>query len=94
MVGPVALNQDLRSLPYVAPNAEIEEKRLTRYPHPEIPSPTNQSDYPRFETLVKQIAPPTPKMPAPLWNDLQLFLPDPSRHALFGLQQWRWVRLL
>ena len=66
LMGPVIQNNDLRSLPYVAPNAEIEEKRLTRYPHPEIPSPTNQSAYPRFETLVKQIAPPTPAMPAPL----------------------------
>ena len=66
LMGPVIQNNDLRSLPYVAPNAEIEEKRLTRYPHPEIPSPTNQSDYPRFEALVKQITPPTPMMPAPL----------------------------
>src|SRR5436305_10243530 len=66
LMGPVIQNNDLRSLPYIAPNAEIEEKRLTRYPHPEIPSPTNQSAYPRFETLVKQIAPPTPTLPAPL----------------------------
>src|SRR5258708_10226784 len=66
LMGSVVQNNDLRSLPYVAPNAEIEEKRLTRYPHPEIPSLTNQSDYPRFETLVKQITPPTPTMPAPL----------------------------
>src|SRR6476646_5683312 len=66
LMGPVMQNNDLRSLPYVAPKTEIEEKRLTRYPHPEIPSPTNQSAYPRFETLVKQIAPPTPAMPAPL----------------------------
>ena len=29
MVGPVAHNQDLRRLPYVAPGPEIEEKRLT-----------------------------------------------------------------
>jgi hypothetical protein len=61
----VVQNKDLRDLPYVAPNPEIEEKRLTRYPHPEIPgSPT--SNYPRFEALVKQILPPTPTMPAPL----------------------------
>jgi len=33
-MGPVIQNNDLRSLPYVAPNTEIEEKRLTRYPHP------------------------------------------------------------
>src|SRR5438046_5110933 len=33
MVGPVRLDQDLRSLPYVAPKKEFEESRLTRYPH-------------------------------------------------------------
>src|SRR5213075_2523995 len=66
LMGPVIQNNDLRSLPYVAPNAEIEEKRLTRYPHPEIPSSTNQSDYPWFENLLNQITPPTPAMPAPL----------------------------
>src|SRR5438034_10444445 len=66
LMGPVIQNNDLRSLPYVAPNAEIEEKRLTRYPHPEIPNSTNQSDYPRFEPSVKQITPRTPTMPAPL----------------------------
>jgi hypothetical protein len=66
LMGPVVLNNDLRSLPYVAPNPEIEEKRLTRYPHPEIPSSTTQSDYPRFEQLMKQILPPAPKMPAPI----------------------------
>ena len=33
MVGPVRLDQDLRSLPYVAPKEEFEERRLTRYPH-------------------------------------------------------------
>src|SRR5256714_10023648 len=66
LVGPVIENNDLRSLPYVAPNAEIEQKRLTRYPHPEIPSSTNQSDYPWFENLLNQITPPTRAMPAPL----------------------------
>src|SRR5712672_965336 len=66
LMGPVIQNKDLRDLPYIAPSHEFEEKRLTRYPHPEIPSPTNQSDYPRFETFLKQIAPPTPTMPAPL----------------------------
>jgi hypothetical protein len=65
LVGPVIQNEDLRELPYVAPNTEIEQKRLTRYPHPEIPSPTSQSDYPRFDMLMKQTLPPTPKMPAP-----------------------------
>src|SRR5438309_9049218 len=31
MVGPVRLGQDLRTLPYVAPKKEFEERRLTRY---------------------------------------------------------------
>src|SRR5476649_17772 len=35
MIGPVAMNQDLRNLPYVAPKQkEEEERRLTRYPFP------------------------------------------------------------
>src|SRR4029077_795433 len=34
MVGPVRLDQDLRSLPYVAPKPEHEERRLTRHPFP------------------------------------------------------------
>src|SRR4030095_12365995 len=54
LVGPVVQNMDLRDLPYIAPNPEIEEKRLTRYPHPDIPSPTSQADYPRFDALMKQ----------------------------------------
>ena len=42
MIGPVAQNQDLRSLPYIPPNKEVEERRLTRYPHPETGSPERQ----------------------------------------------------
>ena len=66
LVGPVVQSMDLRDLPYVAPNSEIEEKRLTRYPHPEIPSPTSDSDYPRFDGFMKQVLAPTPTMPAPI----------------------------
>src|SRR5438105_764725 len=33
MIGPVRLDQDLRNLPYVAPKAEFEERRLMRYDH-------------------------------------------------------------
>ena len=32
MVGPVRLDQDLRSLPYIQPKQEFEERILTRYP--------------------------------------------------------------
>src|ERR1043166_1858323 len=67
LIGPVLLNTDLRDLPYIAPSHEFEEKRLTRYPHPEIPSPTKPtSAYQRFESLMKQIMSPLPNMPAPL----------------------------
>src|ERR1044071_2991678 len=68
LVGPVILNRDLRDLPYIAPNPEVEEKRLTRYPHPEIPAPAkpNPSGFQQFESLLKQIISPTPMMPGPI----------------------------
>jgi len=67
LIGPVTLNTDLRDLPYIAPSHEFEEKRLTRYPHPEIPTPTKPtSAYQRFESLMKQILSPMPQMPGPL----------------------------
>jgi len=67
LIGPVILNTDLRDLPYIAPSHEFEEKRLTRYPHPEIPTPTKPtSAYQRFESLMKQILSPMPQMPGPL----------------------------
>src|SRR5256886_6861014 len=67
MVGPLRLDQDLRNLPYIAPNPEFEEKRLTRYPHPETPTPTKPtSPYQRFESLMNQILSPLPNMPGPL----------------------------
>src|SRR5436305_4316855 len=67
LIGPVILNTDLRDLPYIAPSHEFEEKRLTRYPHPEIPTPTKPiSAYQRFESLMKEIMSPMPNMPGPL----------------------------
>src|SRR5678815_6015313 len=36
MIGPVAQNQDLRSLPHIPQSPETEERRLTRFPHPEL----------------------------------------------------------
>jgi len=38
MVGPVSLDQDLRTLPYVPPSMQREERRLTRYPPSQIQS--------------------------------------------------------
>ncbi len=68
MVGPVAQNQDLRSLPYVAPAPEIEEKRLTRYPRPETgaPAESGASSLAQFQSLMKGLLRPVPRMPGPL----------------------------
>src|SRR5215831_6870744 len=41
LVGPVVLNTDLRKLPYIAPNQEVEERRLTRYPRPDTQPPAD-----------------------------------------------------
>src|SRR5207249_1327282 len=64
LIGPVILNTDLRDLPYIAPSQEFEEKRLMRYPHPEIPTPTSAHE--RFESLMNQVLSPLPNMPGPL----------------------------
>ena len=67
MVGPVLLNQDLNSLPYVAPKPEFEERILTRYPRG-----TGQAgDYGTsglayVQGLLKNIWRPVPTMPSPL----------------------------
>jgi FG-GAP-like repeat len=68
MIGPVSQNQDLRSLPYIAPAPEIEEKRLTRYPRPETgPPPASEtSDFAQFQSLIKELLRPAPTMPGPL----------------------------
>jgi len=70
MVGPVRQDQDLRSLPYVAPKPEFEERRLTRYPHPgtgqtnALSSANGTSAY--VQQLIKNIWRPAPTMPGPL----------------------------
>jgi hypothetical protein len=68
MAGPVAQNQDLRSLPYVAPAPEIEEKRLTRYPRPETgaPAESGASSLAQFQSLMKGLLQPVPRTPGPL----------------------------
>jgi hypothetical protein len=70
MVGPVRQDQDLRSLPYVAPKPEFEERRLMRYPHPGtgktniLSSANGTSAY--VQQLIKNIWRPAPTMPGPL----------------------------
>ena len=66
MVGPVALNMDLRKLPYIAPKEEFEERVLTRYPHgtgQTVPSAGyGISRLSRAGQLVKNLSRPAPKM--------------------------------
>ncbi len=68
MIGPVAMNQDLRSLPYVPPKQKEEERRLTRYPFPlagsDAPAGSGTSAY--VQKLLKNLFRPTPTMPGPL----------------------------
>jgi hypothetical protein len=67
MVGPVALNTDLRNLPYIAPVREVEERRLTRYPFPEDGAPPPlPAGFQQLQSLLKKIWRPTPTMPGPL----------------------------
>ena len=71
MVGPVRLDQDLRKLPYVAPKAEFEERRLMRYPHngtdqTNAPSGSGTSGLAYVQSLLKNMWRPTPTMPGPL----------------------------
>src|SRR5947208_11259118 len=73
MVGPVRLDQDLRSLPYVAPKKVFEERRLTRYPHlgtgqASAPSGYALSGLKYVQALLKNIWRPTPMMPGPLFT--------------------------
>src|SRR5215831_4622528 len=71
MVGPVRLDQDLRSLPYIPPKPREEERRLTRY----VPLNTGQTSAPSgygisglkyVQALLKNIWRPAPTMPGPL----------------------------
>jgi hypothetical protein len=66
MVGPVQLDQDLRSLPYIAPKEEFEERALTRYPHEGTESDSHPICPNLTALLLKSIWRPAPTMPAPL----------------------------
>jgi hypothetical protein len=66
MVGPARLDQDLRSLPYIPQSPEIEERRLTRHPHPETGGPPPISGFARFQSLLEEVLAPVPAMPGPV----------------------------
>jgi hypothetical protein len=67
MVGPVRLDQDLRSLPYIPPREKSEERRLTRHPFPLTGphGPTGSakaSPFAQYNSLIKRFV---PNMPPP-----------------------------
>src|SRR4029077_12273118 len=68
MIGPVVMNQDLRTLPYVPPKQKEEERRLTRYPFPLAGSnaPPGSGTAAAVKSLPGNIWRPPPPMPPPL----------------------------
>src|SRR6266567_4866740 len=69
LVGPVVVNTDLRDLPYIPPAPQILQRRLTRYPLPEMQEPVKSvttSGFAQFQALIKEILRPVPEMPPPL----------------------------
>ena len=66
MIGPVMMNQDLRSIPYV-PATREPEIRLRRHPRLEgsVPPPLPPSS-PWLQNLMKRVLRPAPTMPGPL----------------------------
>ena len=69
MVGPVRMNQDVRSLPYVAPKAEFEERRLTRYPRLGTGQTGAQSGGLKYvQAALDNLSRSNPTMPGPLFT--------------------------
>jgi hypothetical protein len=68
LVGPVRLDQDLRSLPYIPPAPHILNKLLTRFPQPDTGGSTGSqsSAFTQFQSLFEKIFRPAPTMPPPL----------------------------
>ena len=71
LIGPVRLDQDLRTLPYIPQKKEFEERRLTRYPYPETGQTGASTGYgisglAKVQALLKSMWRPAPTMPPPL----------------------------
>jgi hypothetical protein len=66
LVGPVHLNQDLRTLPYIPNEGEMDERPLTRYPRGTGAPPAAATSSPWLQSLIKGIFRPEPTMPPPL----------------------------
>src|SRR6188474_651381 len=67
MVGPVLQTQDLRKLPYIPTEGEMDEVPMTRYPHPSTGAPPAEApSSPWLQRLMKTLLRPTGTMPPPL----------------------------
>jgi hypothetical protein len=68
LVGPVRLDQDLRTLPYVPNEEEIEERPRRIFPFPLSGgrSSSPASAFPRFQSMLEKIVRPVPTMPPPV----------------------------
>jgi hypothetical protein len=65
MVGPVSQDQDLRSLPYIAANAEHEEQRLMRHPRPLAQSRATSDPIGAVRQSTQAVSMPTPSATFP-----------------------------
>lgn len=59
IVGPVAQNLDLRSLPYIASNTESEDRRLTRHPMSQMKSNGKPDPFQAVRESIEAVAMPT-----------------------------------
>ena len=67
LVGPVAVNKNLRDLPYIAPTSHILKEMLDRDPWPDVgASPIEASRFVRLPALITETLRPVPTMPTPL----------------------------
>ena len=68
LVGPVRLDQDLRKLPYIPNEGEIEERQRRIFPFPLSGGRAGSrgSAFPRFQSLLEKIVRSAPTMPPPL----------------------------
>jgi hypothetical protein len=68
LVGPVRLDQDLRTLPYIPNEGEIEERQRRIFPFPLSGgrASSRAPAFPQFQSLLEKIVRPMPSMPPPL----------------------------
>ncbi len=65
VLGPVSQDQDLRTLPYIAPNPEKEERRLMRHPLSQTPSQQKSDPLQAVRQFTQAVAMPTPSATFP-----------------------------